>query len=46
MLDVRSIHVSGLWDEFQEHRFERETAETARLYPYRALVALNFRLAA
>jgi hypothetical protein len=43
MLDVRSIHVSDLWDEYQEHRVERETA---RLYPYRSLVALNFGLAA
>jgi hypothetical protein len=43
MLDVRSIHVSGLWDEYQNHRIERESS---RLYPYRSLVALNFGLAA
>jgi hypothetical protein len=43
MLDVRSIHVSDLWNEYQEHRVERETA---RLYPYRSLVTLNFGLAA
>jgi hypothetical protein len=36
MLDVRSIYVSGLWDEYQKYRIEQETA---RLYPYRQFVA-------
>lgn len=35
MLDVRSIHVSGLWDEYQAERIQRETE---RLYPHRQLV--------
>jgi hypothetical protein len=35
MLDVRSIYVSGLWEEYQDYRTERET-ET--LYPHRKLV--------
>ena len=35
LLDVRSIYVSGLWDEYQADRIERETE---RLYPYRHLV--------
>lgn len=35
MLDVRSIYVSGLWDEYQAYRIERETQ---RLYPHRQLV--------
>jgi hypothetical protein len=43
MLDVRSIHVSGLWDEYQNHRIERESS---RLYPYHSMVTLNFGLAA
>jgi hypothetical protein len=36
MLDVRSIHVSGLWDEYPEYRIE---GETERLYPHRQLVS-------
>jgi len=36
MLDVRSIYVSDLWDEYQAFRIQRDTA---RLYPYRKLVA-------
>jgi len=36
MLDVRSIYVSGLWQEYQEDRVK---CETTRLYPHRALVA-------
>lgn len=36
MLDVRSVSVSGQWQAFQQHRIERATA---RLYPYRQLVA-------
>ncbi len=43
MLDVRSIHVSGLWDEYQEYRIEREVE---RLYPDRAMVEQNFTMAA
>ena len=35
MLDVRSIYVSGLWDEYQDYRVERESE---RLYPHRKLV--------
>jgi hypothetical protein len=37
MLDVRSIYVSGLWEEYQNHRIEREAE---RLYPHRQ-AALN-----
>jgi hypothetical protein len=36
MLDVRSVSVSGQWQAFQQYRIERATA---RLYPYRQLVA-------
>lgn len=43
MLDVRSIHVSGLWEEYQQYRIEREVE---RLYPHRTLVAQNFAMAA
>jgi hypothetical protein len=35
MLDVRSVYVSGAWEEFQQYRIERETY---RLYPHRNLV--------
>lgn len=35
MLDVRSIHVSNLWNEYQEYRITRETE---RLYPHHSLV--------
>lgn len=38
MLDVRSIYVSGLWDEYQEYRIQRETE---KLYPHRQLVLTN-----
>ena len=43
MLDVRSIYVSDLWEEYQEYRTERETA---RLYPHRTLVEQPFAMAA
>lgn len=43
MLDVRSIHVSGHWEEYQAYRIERETQH---LYPERALVNDVFRIAA
>jgi hypothetical protein len=35
MLDARSVYISGLWEEYQEYRIERETD---RLYPHRAVV--------
>jgi hypothetical protein len=43
MLDVRSIYVSGLWDEYQQYRIQ---VETQRLYPHRSLVESGFCLAA
>ncbi len=43
MLDVRSIHVSYLWDEYQAYRIKRETE---RLYPHRRMVEQTFALAA
>jgi hypothetical protein len=35
MLDVRSIHINGDWEEYQKFRFKYETN---RLYPWRHLV--------
>jgi len=43
MLDVRSIHVSGHWEEYQAYRIEREIA---RLYPERTSVNTIFEAAA
>jgi hypothetical protein len=43
MLDVRSIYVSGLWDEYQRCRIQ---IETQRLYPHRSLVEQPFAMAA
>jgi hypothetical protein len=44
MLDVRSIHINGDWDQYQTYRIERETAQQ---YPWRELVAgENYQLAA
>jgi hypothetical protein len=43
MLDVRSIHVSHLWDEYQEYRIK---SETEKLYPHRVLVEQTFTVAA
>ncbi len=43
MLDVRSIHVSGLWEKYQQYRIEREVKN---LYPHRALVDQNLSIAA
>jgi hypothetical protein len=43
MLDVRSIYVSGLWDEYQQRRI---AAETEELYPYRSLAERGFTMAA
>jgi hypothetical protein len=37
MLDVRSIYISGLWDEYQQYRIQ---GETERLYPHRELVGV------
>jgi len=36
MLDLRAIHASDEWEEFQSYRTK---AETRRLYPYQELVA-------
>jgi hypothetical protein len=35
MLDARSVYISGLWEDYQRYRIERETN---RLYPNRASV--------
>lgn len=43
MLDVRSIYVSDLWDEYQQQRIRWETE---RLYPHRSLVEQPFVVAA
>jgi hypothetical protein len=43
MLDVRSMYVSGLWDEYPEYRIE---LETEGLYPHRSLVEQSFAMAA
>lgn len=43
MLDVRSIYVSGHWEEYQIYRIE---SETARLYPDRTIVNKAFNTAA
>lgn len=44
MLDVRSIHTNGDWEQYQTYRIE---CETRKLYPWRELVeAENYRLAA
>jgi hypothetical protein len=43
MLDVRSIYVSGLWDEYQAYRIR---VETQTLYPHRSLVEQPFEMAA
>jgi hypothetical protein len=42
MLEVRSIYVSGHWEEYQAYRIERETS---RLYPERTSVNTTFELA-
>ena len=42
MLDVRSIFVSGQWEEYQEYRIEKETQ---RLYPFREAAELRFTMA-
>jgi hypothetical protein len=43
MLDVRSIYVSGLWENYQVYRIARETE---RLYPHRILAQQLFTVAA
>jgi hypothetical protein len=43
MLDVRSIYVSGHWDEYQAYRIDRESQ---RLYPERAWIDKNLNVAA
>lgn len=43
MLDVRSIYVSGLWEEYQRYRI---AGEIERLYPHCTLVEQNFTMAA
>jgi hypothetical protein len=43
MLNVRSIYVNGLWDEYQTFRIQQETE---RLYPHRQLVEQSFTMAA
>jgi hypothetical protein len=43
MLDVRSIYVSGLWDEYQQCRI---AGETEKLYPYRIWAEREFAMAA
>jgi hypothetical protein len=43
MLDVRSIYISGLWEEYQQYRI---AGEIDRLYPHRTLVEQNFAMAA
>jgi hypothetical protein len=35
MLDVRSVHIDGDWEQYQAYRIERELQ---RLYPHRQLV--------
>jgi hypothetical protein len=42
MLDVRSIYVSGLWNEYQDQRIK---SETERLYPHRILVEQTYTMA-
>jgi hypothetical protein len=42
MLEVRSVYISGQWEEYQAYRIEQETQ---RLYPYRELVELQFAMA-
>lgn len=44
MLDLRSIHISGAWDEYQTYRIE---CEQKKMYPWRGLVdGRKYRLAA
>lgn len=43
LLDLRSIHVTGLWDDYQAAYVERETA---RLYPHRTWLDQTIAMAA
>lgn len=43
MLNVRSVYISGCWDEYQAYRIERQLCD---LYPYRELVEKFYQLAA
>jgi hypothetical protein len=42
MLEVRSVYLSGQWEEYQAYRIEQETQ---RLYPHRALVGQLYDMA-
>jgi hypothetical protein len=42
MLDLRSLFVSGQWDQYQAYRI---ALETQRLYPHREAAEPNFRMA-
>jgi hypothetical protein len=42
MLDLRSVFVSGQWEEYQSYRIE---LETQRLYPHREAAELTFSMA-
>jgi hypothetical protein len=42
MLEVRSVYLSGQWEEYQAYRIEQETQ---RLYPHRALVEQSYEMA-
>jgi hypothetical protein len=42
MLEVRSVYVSGQWEEYQTYRIEQETQ---RLYPYRELMEPQYAMA-
>jgi hypothetical protein len=42
MLEVRSVYVSGQWEEYQAYRIEQETL---RLYPYRGSVEPQYAMA-
>ena len=43
MLDLRSVYVSAVWDEYQDHRIK---SETQRLYPHRDVLKQSYTLAA
>jgi hypothetical protein len=42
LLEVRSVYVSGQWDEYQTYRIAQETQ---RLYPYRELMEPQYAMA-
>jgi len=43
MLNVRSIHCSDAWEEYQEYRIEREQQ---KLYPHRELATVRYTMSA